>query len=58
MKNLSVFLFATTFFFTIVGMAHSETILFEDFEDSFGFTLAGAVPQTAQILVLITNDIR
>ena len=33
-----------TLVFVISGMARAELLLFEDFEDSSGFTLAGCVP--------------
>jgi len=43
MKRLLVILCAMTFVFTIGGMAQAELILFEEFEDSSGFTIGGAV---------------
>ena len=44
MKKLLVFLYAIVLMFVISGMARAESILFEDFEDLSGLTLAGAVP--------------
>ena len=44
MKKILVFLCAMLLVFAITGMAKAEVILFEDFEDSSGFTLAGCVP--------------
>lgn len=44
MRKLTVFLFVMVLVFALVGMAKAEVILFEDFEDSSGFTLAGCVP--------------
>lgn len=41
MRKLLAFLCVMTFVFTIAGIAQSGIILFEDFEDSSGFTLGG-----------------
>jgi hypothetical protein len=41
MKKILVFLCAMALVFAIVGTAKAELILFEDFEDSSGFTIGG-----------------
>ena len=42
MKKICVTLFAVVFFLlTITGIVHAEVVLFEDFEDSSGFTIGG-----------------
>ena len=45
MRKLTIFLFAMVLVFSQIGMAKSDVILFEDFEDSSGFTPAGCVPR-------------
>jgi len=44
MRKLTVFLCVMVLVFALVGVTKAELILFEDFEDSSGFTLGGAVP--------------
>jgi hypothetical protein len=44
MKKLLVFMYAIVLIFVISGMARADLILFEDFEDSCGLILDGAVP--------------
>ena len=41
MKKILVFLCAMLLVFAITGMAKAEVILYEDFEDSSGFTISG-----------------
>ena len=44
LKKILMFLCAMLLVFAITGTTRADLILFEDFEDSSGFTLAGAVP--------------
>jgi hypothetical protein len=46
MRKLLLSLFVATFVSVVVGVAHAELILFEDFEDSTGFTIGGGVPHS------------